>query len=185
MDFVDGTLHRHSSNVDKFAINWPQPLNESRVYSWVSKVVRGKLKELALHVNHWYHCSLESLVSLQLGIPGSSGFTFPKHISLPRLKRLILNAFEFSEESWNGQLFSNSPVLEHLVLHFCKFRMRNFSILIPTLKFFTIHVSRSEEIGLDCVFNIDAPRLISFSHSDFVAKEFILSSFPSVGVLQQ
>ncbi|KAI3881855.1 hypothetical protein MKW92_023627, partial [Papaver armeniacum] len=186
MDFVDGTLHRRNSlNVDKFVLDCNQPLNDSRVHSWISYVVRGNVKELSLNLpqNHSLFIppslfTCESRISLELYC---HNFILPKHISFPRLKRLKLKGFEFSDERWNEELFSNSPVLEELTLQNCKFNMSNFCILIPMLKRLKIENEWYRVNDLrDCVFKINAPELASFSYMGYVAKEFALSSFQAL-----
>lgn len=184
MDFVDGTLHRHStSNIDKFSLTCDPHLKESRVRSWLSNVIRGNVKELCLKLSQdedhplFIPLSLftcESLISLELNTYPS--IRLPKYITLPSLKRLELSKFDCSSECWNEKLFSNSPVLEELILKFSIFSMRNFSISIPTLKL--LKIDTGENVLQDCVFKIDAPRLVSFSYWGSEAKEFVLSSFP-------
>ncbi|XP_026428087.1 F-box/LRR-repeat protein At4g14103-like [Papaver somniferum] len=172
MDFVDGTLHRHNtSNIDKFSFTWDRHLKESRVRSWISNVIRGNLKELGLKLNQRGDNPL--FISLKLNTYPS--IRLPKYITFPRLKCLELSEFDYSSECWNEKLFSNSPVLEELILRFSICSMRNFSIAIPTLKLLKID---SPENGLqDCVFKIDAPRLVSFTYWSSEAKEFVFPSF--------
>ncbi|XP_026423970.1 F-box/LRR-repeat protein At1g52650-like [Papaver somniferum] len=185
MDFVDGTLHRHnSSNIQNFFLFWREHLNETRVHSWISTVIRGKVQELGLYLTQtrplFIPLSLftcESLMSLELG--AQHNITLPKYISFPRLKRLKLYKFEFSDECWNDEIFSNSTALEELILDFCTFRMRNFTISIPTLKLLKIRCFEFViDVGLqDCALKIDAPNLLTFVYSADVAKEYAIPSF--------
>ncbi|KAI3972062.1 hypothetical protein MKW92_032880 [Papaver armeniacum] len=142
MDFVDGTLLRHnSSNVDKFSLVCNRHLDESRLHSWISTVIRGNVKELSLYLlprNTLFiplsRFTCESLTSLELGtlyrfyiqFYRNINLTFPKYISFPRLKRLTLYQFKFSDDCWNEELFSNSPILEELHLEFCIFKYEEF-----------------------------------------------------------
>ncbi|XP_026456625.1 F-box/LRR-repeat protein At2g29930-like [Papaver somniferum] len=174
---------RNSSNVDKFSLLCNHHLNENRLHSWISTVVSGNVKELQLSLRQkrplFIPLSLftcESLISLNLIT--HPDVRLPKYISFPRLKRLALYGFEFSDESWNEELFSNSPVLEELILRSCTYNMRNFCISIPTLKHLEIGTWRDKENGFrDRVFEIDAPRLVTFSYYGYGAKEFVLSNF--------
>ncbi|RZC90936.1 hypothetical protein C5167_028768 [Papaver somniferum] len=184
MDFVDGTLHRHdSSNIDKFSLHCNHHLNENRLHSWISTVIRANVKEIDLFIRQkrrlFIPLSLftcESLISLKLLT--YPNVRLPKYISFPRLKRLALICFGFSDESWNEELFSRSPVLEELILLSCTYSTRNFCISIPTLKLLKIGTWHDEENDLrNCVFKIDAPRLVSFSYWGYAAKEFVLSNF--------
>ncbi|XP_026424578.1 F-box/LRR-repeat protein At3g26922-like isoform X3 [Papaver somniferum] len=160
MDFVDGTLHRHKfSNVNKFSLRWDDHLNESRLHSWISSLLMGNVKELSLHIRQnqsvfippsLFTC--ESLISLDLST--YPNIRLPKCINFPRLKHLKLSGFEISDESWNGELFLNSPVLEELILGPCKFDIGNFCISIPTL--LKVYILCDDE---DCAFIVDAPRL--------------------------
>ncbi|XP_026424577.1 F-box/LRR-repeat protein At4g14103-like isoform X2 [Papaver somniferum] len=178
MDFVDGTLHRHKfSNVNKFSLRWDDHLNESRLHSWISSLLMGNVKELSLHIRQnqsvfippsLFTC--ESLISLDLST--YPNIRLPKCINFPRLKHLKLSGFEISDESWNGELFLNSPVLEELILGPCKFDIGNFCISIPTL--LKVYILCDDE---DCAFIVDAPRLVSFSYCGFVPTEFVLPSF--------
>ncbi|XP_026428084.1 putative F-box/LRR-repeat protein At3g59230 [Papaver somniferum] len=187
MNFVDGTLYgRNSSNVDKFILWWDAPMSDIRVHNWITSVIRANVKEigLALIQEHGLFIPLslftcESLISLQ--VLTNPSIRLPKHIYLPRLKRLELYHFEFTNESWNEELFSSSHVLEELILHGCIYHVRNFSISIPTLKLLKIISWARDQNGLrDCVFEIDAPRLVTFSYSGYVAKEFVMSRFPAL-----
>ncbi|RZC76513.1 hypothetical protein C5167_000628 [Papaver somniferum] len=144
---------------------------------------KGDVKELRLYLNQtqplFIPVSLftcESLTSLELG--AENNVTLPKYISFPRLKRLKLQKFEFSDECWNDELFSNSTVLEELILDFCIFRMRNFCISIPTLKLLRIRCSEHVIDGLqDCALRINAPSLLTFAYWADVAKEYAMPSF--------
>ncbi|XP_026390201.1 F-box/LRR-repeat protein At4g14103-like isoform X2 [Papaver somniferum] len=174
MDFLDETLHRSNSSnvdVDKFSLVWPLHLNETRLHSWITNLIRGKVKMLKLYLRQeplsYIPLSLftcESLTSLELGV-WLHHFTFPKYISFPRLKHLRLWEFRFSDEFWNEELFSNFLVLEELSLPKCEFRLRNFCISIPTLKLLKISVWELRDGSLE---------------SDNVAKENVLSSFPAL-----
>ncbi|XP_026428083.1 F-box/LRR-repeat protein At4g14103-like [Papaver somniferum] len=191
MDFVDGTLHRHnSSNVDKFVLSCNHQLNQSQLHCWISTVIRGNVKELNLHLRQehpqeypfsiplsLFTCA--SLVSLELHI--QPNICLPKYISFPRLKCLKLHLFYFTDESWNEELFSNSRVLEELILDQCSVSMSSFCISIPTLKILKIDNWITKGNGLcDCILKIDAPRLVTFLYTSPVAKEFLLSNFSAL-----
>ncbi|XP_026428082.1 F-box/FBD/LRR-repeat protein At1g78750-like [Papaver somniferum] len=143
----------------------------------------GKVKELDLCLRQerplfippsLFTC--ESLILLKLRTNPS--IHFPKYMSFPRLRRLELHHFKLSDECWNEELFSNSPVLEELILERCNVSMSYLCISIPTLKLLKFNTWNVEGNGLrDCVFKIDAPRLVSLSYSGYVPKEFIFSSF--------
>ncbi|XP_026443080.1 F-box/FBD/LRR-repeat protein At1g16930-like, partial [Papaver somniferum] len=169
-------------NIDKFSLACDPHLKESRVRSWLSNLIRGNVKELSLKLiqdgDHPLFIPLslftcESLISLELNTYPS--IRLPKYINFPSLKRLELSKFDCSSECWNEELFSNSPVLEELILKFGIFSMRNFSISIPTLRLLKIDTSKN--VLQDCVFKMDAPRLVSFTYWGSEAKEFVLSSF--------
>ncbi|XP_026440030.1 F-box protein At4g22280-like [Papaver somniferum] len=185
MDFVDGTLHRHASNVEKFFLHRGVELNESRVHSWICSAIKGNVKEIKLYLDQEHPLFIplslftcESLISLQLQTYPS--IRLPKYISFPRLKCLEIADFVFSDRSWNEELFSNSPVLEELILDHCKYRIRNFCISIPTLKLLRIDRDFTLNDLNDCALKIDAPSLVTFTYSANVAKQYVLSSFPTL-----
>ncbi|XP_026416136.1 FBD-associated F-box protein At4g10400-like [Papaver somniferum] len=186
MNFVDGTLdRRNTSNVEKFSLVSNHKLDGNRFHSWISTLIKGNVKDLYLCLYgdddkypllippSLFTC--ESLTSLELSL--HCDFKFPKYICFPKLKCLKLHSFKFTDECWNQELFSNSPVLEELILNYCTIRMKYFSISIPTLKLLEINTWAMEATGLgQCALKIHAPSLVKFTYKE---KEYILSSFPT------
>ncbi|XP_026389343.1 F-box/LRR-repeat protein At4g14096-like [Papaver somniferum] len=185
MDFLDGTLHRHNiSNVQKFSLLWNTHLNESRVNSWISNLIRLEIQELSLFLEQGKPfsvplslCSSASVLSLTLEI--TPNIYFPKDISFPRLKRLHLYGVKFTSNCWNEQFFSTCAVLEDLVIGFCNWiDVSSFCISNPTLKILKILNRQENEDGFrDCALKIHAPNLEYLTYKGRVAKEYLLSRF--------
>ncbi|XP_026444483.1 F-box/LRR-repeat protein At4g14103-like [Papaver somniferum] len=185
MDFLDGTLHRHNiSNIQKFSLLWNRHLNESRVNSWISNLIRLEVQEFNLFLDQVKPfsvplslCNCASLLSLTLEI--TPNIYFPKDISFPRLKRLHLYGVKFTSNYWNEQFFSNCAVLEDLVIGFCNWiDVKSFCISNPTLKVLKILNPQENEDGYrDCALEIHAPNLESLTYKGRVAKEYLLSRF--------
>ncbi|XP_026397640.1 F-box/FBD/LRR-repeat protein At1g16930-like [Papaver somniferum] len=120
-------------------------------------------------------CTCESLVTLTLS--SSPNICFPKNISFPRLESLGLTQVEFRDECWYEQLFSNCPVLESLLMVSCTWSdMKSFCISNPALK----HLIIVNADFRNCALKIHAPRLEILSYIGRVAKDYILSSFPTL-----
>ncbi|XP_026399582.1 putative F-box/LRR-repeat protein At3g58880 [Papaver somniferum] len=177
MDFVDGTLHRRHSgaNIQRFAITWSQHLNKYRVNSWITSVVRHNVEQLSLCLDQG---------SNPMIITRSLNVRIPNHISFPKLKCLVLDGVEFSDddEYWNENLFSNCSVLEDFNIPRCTwFDIPNFCISAPALKNFKMDLWEDvrEDAGLrGCALKVDAPNLESFYYDASIAKEYVLTTFP-------
>ncbi|XP_026384852.1 F-box/LRR-repeat protein At3g58900-like [Papaver somniferum] len=188
IDFVDKTLEFHDeSNIKEFSLSSDAYLDEPRIQKWISTVLSHNVEDFSLRLNQsdgvpmpssFYTC--ESLTSLRL--LSSTVSCFPKYISFPRLERFILTGVKFRDECWNEQLFSNCPVLRFLGVAFCtRSDMKNFCISNPALK--DVDIMNPEKGGYgfpNCALKIDAPNLETLTYMGRVAKDYVLSSFPTL-----
>ncbi|XP_026421639.1 F-box/LRR-repeat protein At3g59190-like [Papaver somniferum] len=186
MDMVDRILHLHDmSSIQKLSLRWNYPLNESRVYLWISAAIRRNVEKLSLTLiqNASFSaplslCNCESLVTLKLDI--YPFLYLPKYMSFPKLKHLKLSRVMFSDEYINGKLFSSCPVLENLTLETCEWLyIKKFCLSTPSLKVLEIwnldYFGRNYGLG-NCSFEIHAP-LVSLTYWGDVPKEFVMSNF--------
>ncbi|KAI3884816.1 hypothetical protein MKW92_024730, partial [Papaver armeniacum] len=189
MDFVDGTLLRRDkmSDIQKFSLTQMNTLNEYRVNSWISNVIRRNVQELIISLGQEDPytvpvslCTCVSLISLKLEIRVNRNICFPNCISFPKLKRLELGGVQFSNECWNEKLFSKCPVLEDLILEHCIYGDGNFYISSSTLKLLKINHWDDEVSLRDCGLKIHAPNLVSLVYCGRVAREFVLPTFPKL-----
>ncbi|XP_026444278.1 F-box/LRR-repeat protein At3g58900-like [Papaver somniferum] len=183
IDYADGTVRRRclsDNDIHKFHITTSEHLDETLVKSWISEVVRHNVKDFSLFLcandpscipQSIFTCA--SLTSFQLTFfPGD--IDFPEYISFPRLKHLRLEHIEVTNQCWCKKVFPNCPVLEELYLENCQFSEPSFCISIPTIKILSIdHCHGLDESAL----KIQAPRLMTFYYTGYVAKEYIFSSF--------
>ncbi|KAI3951811.1 hypothetical protein MKW92_009209, partial [Papaver armeniacum] len=188
INFVDKTLEFHNeTNIQKFSLSSDAYLNEPRIEKWISTVISHNVEDFSLRLNRrdvvsmpsdFYTC--ESLTSLKL--LSSTDYCFPKYISFPRLKRFILTGAKFRDECWNEQLFSSCPVLQYLGVAFCTWsEMKNFCISNPALKDLDIINPQKGGYGFrNCALKIDAPNLETLTYIGRVAKDYVLSSFPTL-----
>ncbi|KAI3957578.1 hypothetical protein MKW92_027742, partial [Papaver armeniacum] len=193
IDFVDGTLRCRQANIERFRICWSKHLNEDRVNSWITSAVSHRVQQVSLNLTQdepltvtqsLFTC--ESLISLELHM--YCNVCFPNYISLPKLKRLVLEGVEFSDENWNENHFPNSPGLEEIIIEHCSWLdMSYFCISASTLKLFYIAnwddkwLPRGEDDGLgDCTLKVDAPNLETFHYNGSIAKEYVMTTFSSL-----
>ncbi|XP_026459941.1 F-box/LRR-repeat protein At3g58900-like [Papaver somniferum] len=151
MDFVDGTLHRRHSGANI----------QRFAITWSQHLNEYR-------VNSWITSAIEPNVRI------------PNHISFPKLKCLVLDGVDFSDddEYWNENFFSNCPVLEDFKIQRCTwFNIPNFCISAPALKNFKMDLW--EDSGLrGCALKVDAPNLEFFYYDASIAKEYVLTTFP-------
>lgn len=163
-------------------------MSASRVHSWIENLTRRKVEELDLWLDQekpfFVPLSLFTCKSLiKLELVGNDATHLPRSFCFPKLKRLKPSGIRFTDDcSWNEQHFSNCPVLESLTLGFCTWsNLWNFCISIPTLKLLEIYNSRDTDDGLrNCALKIDAPNLETLTYIGRVAKDYVLSCFPTL-----
>ncbi|XP_026444490.1 F-box/LRR-repeat protein At4g14096-like isoform X1 [Papaver somniferum] len=186
-DFVDTTLELHDgSNIQNFILDASVLSNESRIGKWITTVLSHNVEDFTLQLTIRYSVLMppslftcESLIKLRL----YSGpiICFPKYISLPRLERFLLFGALFKDECWNDQLFSNCPELQFLFLGSCTWAAtHNVCISNPSLQKLIISNPKHQDGFQNCAFEIQAPSLEDLTYKGIVAKDYDLSSFPSL-----
>ncbi|KAI3870444.1 hypothetical protein MKW92_029675, partial [Papaver armeniacum] len=191
MDFVDTTLELHDeSNIEEFFLYSDVHLSEPQIKKWISTAISHRVEALAIRLNQENPISMpsslytcESLTHLRLD--SCPGIRFPGFISFPRLRKLMLVGVEFGDECCNEQLFSNCPVLVFLCMGSCTWSdMKNFCISNPALKCLLI-LNLEEEDGLqNCALKIHAPSLRILTYKGRAAKDYALSSIPTLVEVQ-
>ncbi|OVA14306.1 F-box domain [Macleaya cordata] len=191
MNFMDRVLFlRGISNIQKFALICNDVFDKSRVNAWISMLIRCKVEELVLYIQvkdpFLFPLSLFTCGSLiKLTLETYSVLNLPKSISFPRLRILRLCSIKFKDEYSIEQLFSNCPVLEDLIISFCRWvNMKIVCISAPALKRLLIDdldIANVDSLH-NCEVKIHAPSLESLTLKGRVAKEYHLSSFPSLVV---
>ncbi|KAL7156081.1 hypothetical protein ABFS83_03G119100 [Erythranthe nasuta] len=116
-----------------------------------------------------------SLTNLHLHNATPYSIRLPKSVLLPNLKFLHLKKFQFSDNNFNGGIFSGCPNLESLVLSRCSIRPRdevkvlnlNFSNLVNLV----IKCWRSPWICFnEHAINVNAPKLAFFKYQGHLAR---------------
>lgn len=201
--FVDKILSGRQPlfSITKFALRSDEKhFDASKVYQWISNLVRCNIEELNLALSDDQPINLpislftcKSLLELRLQL-NISLIDLPKAISIPKLKLLHLSNISL-HKSLAEQLILNAPLLEELVLSKCLWSDWNESTLnisAPALKFFRFHDPVThvgvrgfyDPITHDGVRNgivkIHAPNLRHLTCTGNIAKDYILSSFPSL-----
>ncbi|KAI3992499.1 hypothetical protein MKX01_022590 [Papaver californicum] len=118
--------------IKKFCLDYDSPHDNSKISGWISTLIIRKIEELNLCLPTEFvlpTClfTCETLTILKIEMAGDLSAKIKKIGSLrsteailfPRLKILHLKHMIFVDESLTAQLFSNSPVLEELMLTNC------------------------------------------------------------------
>ncbi|KAI3460667.1 hypothetical protein Pfo_017330 [Paulownia fortunei] len=116
-----------------------------------------------------------SLITLHLSNGYGDIIQLPKSVILPNLKVLHLKNFVFSDNNYNGEVFSGCPSLEDLVLSKCSIRrgdkLKSLDVNCLNLKNLEIRYWRSP---LECfdehMINVNAPRLVFFKFQGYLAR---------------
>ncbi|XP_058216444.1 F-box/LRR-repeat protein At4g14103-like [Rhododendron vialii] len=188
LDFVDRVFHFHDeSDIKSLTIDSSEPVNSSRVNSWISASMRHNIQELTLSLSwkaqpvlpcHLFTC--QSLVTLKLFMNWS--LKVPSQIHFSNLKTLELSYVTFSDDNSTQHLFSSCPVLQELTLVHCGWKnLKTIMICIPTLKRLTIEDEAIWARGfLSCVTKIYAANLIHLRCISSLVVDFRLYDLSSL-----
>ncbi|KAK6116646.1 hypothetical protein DH2020_049609 [Rehmannia glutinosa] len=174
---------REHSNLTKFRVSLHKDVSlefmqNCVVYAARHKVqhlrIRGCVKEKPVTLPKLLLTS-SSLITLHLHNATSNSIELPKSVSLQNLKTLRLKNFEFSDWSYNGEVFSGCPNLETLVLGKCSIRPTNklkvLDVNCLNLKNLEIRYWRSPWKCFDeHVINVRAPKLVFFLFQGHLAR---------------
>lgn len=166
---------REHSNLVKFRLSLHNNVGLEFAQNCVCYAAEHKVQHL--RIRGYFHrkplvlpqmlLNLPSLISLNLRNATSNSIELPKSVSLPNLKSLCLKNFEFSENNYNGGLFSGCPNLETLVLYKCSIqpvnKLKVLNVNCLNLKHLEIKRWRSPWRCFDeHMINVNAPKLVFF-----------------------
>ncbi|XP_058212671.1 F-box/LRR-repeat protein At4g14103-like isoform X1 [Rhododendron vialii] len=187
-DFVDRVLLLHdASDIRRLHLNILDPVNSSRLNSWISAAIRHNVQELDLDLpvrtRFLLPCCLftcESLLVLKLFM--QCVLKPPSFIYLSSLKTLVFDNLTFSDDESTQHLFSNCPVLQELALMNCGWKnIKTLTISVPTLKRLTIEDDRSLWAdALSCAVKVHAPNLICLKFTSTLKGHFHLCGISSL-----
>ncbi|KAI8558054.1 hypothetical protein RHMOL_Rhmol04G0058600 [Rhododendron molle] len=187
-DFVDRVLLLHdASDIRRLHLNILDPVNSSRLNSWISAAIRHNVQELNLDLpvrtRFLLPCCLftcESLLVLKLFM--QCVLKPPSFIYLSSLKTLVFDNLTFSDDESTQHLFSNCPVLQELALINCGWKnIKTLTISVPTLKRLTIEDDRSLWAdALSCAVKVNAPNLIHLKFTSTLKGHFHLCGISSL-----
>ncbi|KAI3943188.1 hypothetical protein MKW92_007095 [Papaver armeniacum] len=182
VNFMDRLLHQSHNlfrndlpNIKKFCLDFDSTLDNDNISGWIITLMMRKVEELCLCIPIEFVVPMglftcETLTVLKIEMFGDLSAKIKKigtlraadTISFPRLKILHLKHMIFVDESLNAQLFSNSPVLEELMLSNCYMMMTKvLHISVASLK--RLFITNSKMYS--CKLNIYAPNLQSLTYN--------------------
>ncbi|KAI3831653.1 hypothetical protein MKX03_021129 [Papaver bracteatum] len=122
-------FHADLPNIKKFCLDYDSTYANGKISGWIHTLMMRKVEEISLCIPIEFVVPMglftcETLTVLKIEMSGDLSTKMKKigtlcaaeTISFPRLKILHLKHMIFVDESLNAQLFSNSPVLEELML---------------------------------------------------------------------
>ncbi|XP_057444820.1 FBD-associated F-box protein At5g38590-like [Lotus japonicus] len=182
LDQVHRLLH-HSNYVKSLGVmSFGVAIDEDRVNSLISAVVKHKIEELKLSllVNQFVlpNCfsAFESLTELHLEL--GCVLDVPSGIRFPSLKTFKLSRVTFANDKSVQQLFSGCLVLQELTLFNCNWsKIEQTSITTPALKILTIFSGLRVNMMRSTV-RIDAVNLLYFSCTGYILVNFLLVNTP-------
>ncbi|KAI3831652.1 hypothetical protein MKX03_021128 [Papaver bracteatum] len=182
VNFMDRLLHQSHPlfrndlpNTKKFCLDYDSIVANDKISGWIITLMMRKVEELCLCIPIEFVVPMglftcETLTVLKIEMSGDLSMRMKKigtlraaeKISFPRLKILHLKHMIFVDESLNAQLFSNSPVLEELMLSNCYMaKTKVLHISVASLKRFFITNSKM----FSCKLKIYAPNLQSLTYN--------------------
>ncbi|KAI3943183.1 hypothetical protein MKW92_007090 [Papaver armeniacum] len=182
VNFMDRLLHQSHPlfrndlpNIKKFCLDYDSTYANGNISGWIHTLMMRKVEEISLCIPMEFVVPMglftcETLTVLKLEMSGDLSTKMKKigtlraaeTISFPRLKVLHLKHMIFVDESLNAQLFSNSPVLEELMLSNCYMAITKvLHVSVASLK--RLFITNSKIYG--CKLNIYAPNLQSLTYN--------------------
>ncbi|XP_059447554.1 F-box/LRR-repeat protein At2g29930-like isoform X2 [Corylus avellana] len=191
MDFVDRALClRDSSIMKRFSLSCDVLGDASRVYTWISTVVRRhNVQELHIKLRKVEgfaplpYCLFTSNTLTSLHLDMSYILKVPTTICFSSLKILGIERVTFSNEYLTQQLFSGLPVLEELKLINCSWGNLKFvSISAPKLHSLSIFENELPDIDFEyfwsssdfCQVMIVGDSLKEFYYNSYLICEYCL-----------
>ncbi|KAL2520133.1 F-box/FBD/LRR-repeat protein [Forsythia ovata] len=182
--FVNHVLaRREPSNLSMFRLSLKKAVGSAFLDNCISYAAKHKVEHLRIRaytndspstLPRWLLNS-SWLRILRLNNVTCYSMLLPKSLALPGLKVLWLKNFVFSDENYNGELFSGCPSLETLILNKCWIRpddkLKVLDVNCLNLKNLEIRHWRSPWKCFDeHMINVNAPRLGSFKFQGHIAK---------------
>ncbi|KAI3927643.1 hypothetical protein MKW92_009878 [Papaver armeniacum] len=182
VSFMDRLLHQSHPlfrndlpNIKKFCLEYDSTFGNDKISGWIITLMMRKIEELCLCIPIEFVVPMglftcETLTVLKIEMAGDLSTKIKRigtlraaeKISFPRLKILHLKHMIFVDESLNAQLFSNSLVLEELMLSNCYMaKTKVLHISVASLK--RLFITNSKMYS--CKLKIDAPNLQSLTYS--------------------
>ncbi|XP_026413486.1 F-box/LRR-repeat protein At4g14103-like [Papaver somniferum] len=186
---VDKMLSGHQPlfSITKFSLRSDEHFDASQVYQWISNIVRCNIEELNLALPDDRPINLpislftcKSLLELRLQL--NICLSLPEFICIPKLKILHLSNIGL-HKLLAEQLILNAALLEELVLSKCQWSDWNESTLnisAPALKYFRFYDPVTHDGVRSGTVKIHAPNLRHLTCIGNIAKDYVLSSFPSL-----
>ncbi|KAI3832463.1 hypothetical protein MKW92_018033 [Papaver armeniacum] len=194
-DFVDQVFLLHDfTDIPKIVFDVQKGCNlQSRLNTWIVAALKHNVQDLRLGFNldHFqfshrlFTCNLRELVLIKHG-GRCTPMVLPGSIHLPHLKYLRIQSFSFDNEELTNELFSSCPLLEFLVLKFCKFPNLNVRISGPNLKH--VEIFKAVEISVNGLHSdngkvtLCTPNLSSFKTNDYMSTDYSLQNLSSLAI---
>ncbi|KAI3949990.1 hypothetical protein MKW92_017102 [Papaver armeniacum] len=175
----------------KFYLDYDSLHDHHKISEWFPTLIMRKVEELGLCIPPEFGLptclfTCETIAMLKLEMAGDlsvhtknkvSTFSFAETISFPKLKILHLKHMVFVDENVSAQLFSNSPVLEELMLTSC-YTTENKVLHVSAESLKRLFITNS---GIHrCKLKIYSPNLQSLTYSgmpeDLLLTDHVFSS---------
>ncbi|PIA31996.1 hypothetical protein AQUCO_04700105v1 [Aquilegia coerulea] len=192
MNIVEKILLLHDAPfIRRFSLYSSTTLDESRVNTWISAVIKRKVEEIIIYifVEHSHLLLLGSLLSCEslkiFKFKGPSFFKLPSSsVFFSNLKVLHLFFIQVSGDQAIQNVSLNFPMLDEVVLYYCEWlNLKVVNIFAPALNRLTIahdHHHSSDDYYDDCKIKIYAENLVTLDFRTTLAYDISLHNLSSL-----